>query len=424
MLQAANSKITTTILFDFFNRCIGTGDERQLVDVIVTDSSIKQVQAGQRQTEDGRIEPMQKTVDRIPAYDINYVMSNEKYHTYRIPASKWEKVISLLKKMAYVQDQLGYEFAKGEEDPREQLFLEKLPNNQFYAQQMVMQDLGLDWPVSVLLAEMQFKGSETFTNGDIEALETRFHKAGQMLNDAFHLVKRNLMVLHADKEIKRDHLLHYSNFIDFENHKVYASLSRFGWKLSGDNDADFGIVPAKLDPKDWEATFTSEASRTALMRLDTVFNGFNTYIDQHFQMSDADHELRTFTIKRLFAGAWNRVMKSSEMVYGMDLHALDAEVDVANEELMKEVIELDGKPGLDLNSWKAYDYTNADEPTLLKDFSPSLHEKYRQEFVQLMYTKLLTSGHSLLRPFSTKRVITDPAEIAEHKVGEVRTERF
>lgn len=416
MSQAANSQITTTILFDFFNRCIGTGDQRQLVDVIITDSMIKQQQANPKKQ-------ALKTVDRIPAYDINYVMDDQKYHTYRVPAKLWEKTISLLKKMTYANE-LGYDFKEGEEDPRLQLFLENLPNNQFYAQQCVMQDLGLDWPVSVLLEQMKLNGPETYTNGDIEALEDRFHKAGTMLADAFRLVKRNLQVLHVDTTIKRDHLLHFACFIDFENRKVYPSLNRFGWKLSGDKDADFGLVPAKLNPADWEEIFTSENARTALVRLNSAFNGFNTFVDQHFQIAEDDHDLRKFTIKRLFDGAWPNVMKTSDLVYSIELKDVKDEVDTANEELLKEVIEMPGKPGLDLTSWKVYDYTDNDQPTLIKDLSPSLHEKYRQEFVGLMYQVLLTSGHSLLRPFSTKRVITDPAELAEHKVGAVRTERF
>jgi len=416
MSQAAIPQSTITILHDFFMRCIGTGDERKLMDVIVTDSFIKQqVAIPQKQA--------MKTVDRLPSYDINYVMDDQNYHTYRVPAKHWESVISLLKRMAYAPDQLGYEFKKGEEDPREQLFIDKLPNNQFYAQQTVMQDLGLDWPVSVLLAETKFSGSESFTNGDLEALETRFERAGQLLGEAFHLVKRNLMVLHHDKTIKRDHILHYANFIDFASRKVHPSLNRFSWKLTGE-DTDFDLVPKALVVADWEDTFTSEQSRTALLRLNTAFNGFNTFVDQHFEIKEDDHELRAFTIKRLFDGAWPNVMKSSELVYSIEREAVEGEVASANEALLKEVIELSGVPGLDLNSWKAYDYTNADEPTLLKDFSPSLHEKYRQEFVGIMYQALLTSGHTLLRPFSTKRVITDPEEIAEHKVGEIRTERF
>lgn len=417
MSQAAVPNSVITILHDFFMRCIGTGDERKLMDVIVTDSVIKQqVAIPQKQA--------LKTVDRIPSYDINYVMDNQKYHTYRVPAKHWEATIAILKRMAYAPDQLGYEFKKGEEDPREKLFLDNLPSNQFYAQQTVMQDLGLDWPVSVLLAEIKFRGSETFTNGDLEALEERFHRAGELLGQGFHLVKRNLMVLAHDKTIKRDHILHYANFIDFANRKVYPSLNRFGWKLTGDKDVDFDLVPKALVTAEWEEIFTSDEARTALLRLNTAFNGFNTYVDQHFEIKEDDHELRAFTIKRLFDGAWPNVMKSSELVYSIDRDAVEPEVTIANEALLKEVIELAGVPGLDLNSWKAYDYTNADEPTLLKDFSPSLHDKYRQEFVGIMYQVLLTSGHPLLRPFATKRVITDPEEIAEHKVGEVRAERF
>ncbi len=49
------------------------------MDVIITDSMIKQQQANPKKQ-------ALKTVDRIPAYDINYVMDDQKYHTYRVPA--------------------------------------------------------------------------------------------------------------------------------------------------------------------------------------------------------------------------------------------------------------------------------------------------------------------------------------------------
>lgn len=431
MSYEAATQTDINILHDFFNKCVGTGDNRMIVDVVVTDSMIKQVHVNSDRSQ-------AKTVDRIEAKDVNYVFDDLTYRTFRIVAKNWDKTISVLKRLANPVDDETIEAlmetdpAKAQrlikqrdadtaEDPRNAVLVSPVKNH-IYLQPVIMQDLGVDFHITTLdVTGENFFGD--LTDGDIIGLEEHFAKAGTMLSAAFNKVKSNLVILGNVGAIKRDHILHYSTFIDFDTHNVAVSLNRFDAKLTGSDD-DFGIKPTKLVIEDWFDVFADDHSRAVLHRLNTVFGAYNDYVNSKLSVKESDPEARKYLIEKLFKGAWAKVMKSSELVYTMEEQFLRPEIEEASEKLLAEVEALKGDVKLDLTSLKAFDWTNPEEPVFVKDFSEELHKAYRQEFVQLFTNSLLYSGHELLKPYGVKTVITDPADIAAVPLGAVRTEAF
>lgn len=404
------------ILQNFFLNCIGTHDGRQLVDVVITDSFIKEMIGDDK----GRT----RTIDRLPAYDINFVFDNQKYRTFRVPVKHWDKALKTMNRMASITDG-SFVFEKGEQDPREQILVPTMQTH-FYKQAVVMQDLGLDWPVANLMNNAEWEASlEGITDGELAAIELRFDKLGKMLSESLHKVKANLNVIANDNTIVRDHNLYYSTFIDFEKRQLAVSLTRMGYKLTGNATDDFQLTPHALEVEHWDEIFTSENSQMALSRLSRLFANFNQYSLDNFQTSETNNPLRLFAIQHLFAKMWGQIMPMSEPVYSMSAEALQPQIDLVKEDILKKTLDSCANPGLDLNSWKVYDYTNADEPTMVLEIGVELYKTYRNEFVDLVYTQLLESRHTLLRPHTgSKTVITDPAEIAARPIGDVQMERF
>jgi len=407
MSNVTSLNTPTTVLHDFFVACIGTGDSRNLMDVIITDSLVKKLKANP----DGR---GAKTIDRVEAKDVNYVFDNGTYRTFRIVAKNWDKTISILKRFAAGTNK------ETDEDPRQELLLADI-NGQFYQQQVVMQDLGLDFPVSVLLAEEN--NFPDLNDGDIAALELQFEKAGSLLSAAFKQTKSNLLILGNDKDVKRDHIMHYTTFIDFDKRTVAASLNKFDYKLDGDKEKDFNMTPKELDVEEFKDIFTSDMGRSALLRLSTIFTSYNNYVVDKFakhKHSDSSN----YIIDMLFKGVWGNVMKSSDLVYSLDKAALTTEIEEACEKVLTIVADLGPNVKMDLNSLKAYDWSDTTNPVFVKDISPELHEVYRQEFVGMIMSSLLYTQHDSLKPYGIKKVITDEADIAAIPVGSVRASTF
>lgn len=402
------------ILQNFFNNCIGTGDERALMDVVITDSFIKEVQEDSK----GRAQ----VVDYLPAYDINFVFNTQKYRTFRVAAKFWDKALKTMKRMAETPVDL-FVLDKGEENPMEQL-LKSAIRGRYYRQAVVMQDLGVDFPVSVLFNNPVWEESLSgITDGDLAAIELRHGKLGSMLSEALKKVKANLNTIANDNTIIRDHNLYFSNFIDFNKRQLGVSLTRLGYKLTGDIN-DTQITPHKLEVANWSEIFTSEQAQQCLNRLNNVFANFNQYSMEYFQTEENEHPLRTYAVNHLFSRMWGQIMSMSEPVYFMDAEAMKHELESVAEEVLKEVLNSGVNPGLDLNSWKVWDYANPAEPKMVLDIGATMFTKYRNEFMDLLYSRLLTSGHTLIKPYGVKTVITDPAEIAARPIGDVRTETF
>jgi len=406
------------ILQSFFLNCVGSHDGRNLVDVLITDSFIKELVPNQNPNQRPR------TVDRHEARDINFIFDNGKFRTFRVMAKHWDKTLKLVKRMAHAVDG-PYEFQKGESDPREQLIFPAIQSH-FFAQRVVMQDLGVDLPTSVLFNEDKFiTDLEGVFDGDLTAIEKDFATLAKILNSALQRVRANISVIMNDMDVKRDHNLYYSNFIDFKQNHIYASLTKMSWRMTGNTIQDTQITPVKLENLEaWNDIFSGVQSRTAIERLSKTFNEFNAFVDQKFNSDFGKPDLLESTIKGMFNGMWSQLMQMAEPIYTMDEKSLSTETDKAAEELLTEVGALEGKPGLDLNSWKAYDHTDADAPVFLKDFGIDLFAKYRNEFVDALYSNLLQSNHPLTKPYTVKSIITDPAEIAAVPIGSSRMERF
>lgn len=409
----------TLIINDFFTLCIPQDENKVLMDIVVTPSFIKEYHNSNKQNQ-------RRIVDALPAKDINIIYGNQKYRTYRVVAKEWDRVIKTMSILATPYD------------PDKEVDLEKVPTSPFeliletptqqtgaenptyYAQPTIMQDLGVDWPVSVLTADNSAYWGD-LTDGDFARLEDRFEVLAKLFRNCAQAVKANLNVLVNDATIVRNHNLHFSHFIDFENSELASSLTRMGYKVKPGDKEEYSITPIKLDPKDWQEVFTSETSRRVVERLSVVFTGLNDYISLHLKDDKLRHPALREMAHQMLNNIWSMIMPMSEPVYSMNEPALGKELDEAMEEVLSVAVSSTDNPGLDINSWKIYDYTDIENPTFVLDISngPVL-EQFRPEFMTLLYSKMLRSQHKLIKPYVTKTLITDPEEIKARPIGDVK----
>lgn len=400
-----------SILQQYFDKFIGTQNETGLVDVVVTDSMIKEMQvlANNKQQICGYLE----------AKDINFVLSNGKYRTYRVPAKQWDKTISTMKQMVADDFDLLTAQIDGFIKPEEAV-LKPAINNRWYGQAVVMQYLGCEWPVSVLFASDEFVAQyEGITDGEMAGLELKFEKLGGQIADVLKRVKANLIVLSNDPDRPADHNLYYANFIDFDKKQIGVSLTKRGYLKPTEDEA---IVPEQFNLDDWASASTYSAD--ALNRMAHIWKGVNQYIVDNFSVDADTHPVKRFMIERMFTSIWGQLMPMAEPVYTMRIDAFGKELDDAMESILQVVADSCNTPGLDLTSWKVYDYTNVDEPVYVTSVEDMIFDKYVNEFAMFLYQRLLNSRHPLVRPYSVKKVITDADDLAAHAIGSVRTERF
>lgn len=414
-MNSTKDQAAIVVLHDFFNNCINLQANQQLMDILITDSMIKEIQMNKDHSK-GQV------VGYLPAKDINFIFTDNKYRTFRTSVKHWDQTIKTLKKYGQAKTDLP-KLLEGEENPLTKLLV-PTGKGRIYGQPVVMQDIGLDFHNSVLFSGDALNNElEGLYDGDLNEIEVKFAKVGKLISEALRTVKANLNILGNDPDIKRDHVLYYSTFIDFENKQLAVSLTRLGYRMTN-TDEDVEITPYPLNVNNWVDIFTSDLSKQVLNRLDKIFAGINIYLKQHFVDLDNKHPIKQQVIQELFSKLWPQLMQAAEPVYSFVIDDMTHELEAVQEEILTVVGNSCAKPGLDIPSWKVYDYTNPQNPQFVVDIGIEFYEKYRQEFMELVYQKLLYSGHTLLKPYGKKTVITDPEDLAQHAVGSIRTERF
>jgi len=397
----------------FFDSCIGTHDDRSVLDVIITDSLIREfTYVGEKA----------RVINHVKAYDVNFVFSNGKYRTFRVFQQHWSKVVALVKEMSTP----GLDVATLQTEIQDPRFWEIKPTNaaNHYGQAFAMQDLGCDYPISVLYspeAEEYWKG---VTDGDFAELEARFDKLAGTYHDSAKRVKANIVTLINDTTIVRNHNLFFSHFIDFDKRQLAVSLSRLEYKVDPNNEEEFQLTPAPYKEGDLDDVITGELGRQCLKRLTTAFNSFNEYAEKYFPKNVEQHPALTLIEDLLFKRMWSQIMPMSEQVYDMRADSMVKELDTEVEALLQHIKTVSAQPGLDMSSLKVWDYTDDKNPTMVEDIGAGYMLQFRPEFVKLITNRLAVMRHPLCRPHAVMKLVTDPKEIAARPIGDVRTESF
>lgn len=394
---------------NFFVGCVGTGDDRLLLDVVITDSLIKEFKPEGEQ---------RRLVDNHKAFDVNFVFGNSRYRTFRVFAEHWNKVIKMVKDLTNYSGELEMP-----DDPRHWI---TTPKNKahHYQQQVVMQDLGVDFHISTLDSPESTEYWQGVTDGDFTRMEDKFDSLSKTYTDAAKRVKANIETLITDTTIVRNHNLFFSHFIDFDKRHLAVSLTRLNYKVNPDNPSDFELDPKSLVADDFKDVIVSPLGVKCLERLETAFSNFNAFVDVNFSKDENQHPALTLMEDLLFKRMWSQIMPMAEQVYDMRADSMPEEVKAETEALLQHIKELSENPGLDLTSYKVWDYTDADNSTLVTDLGTNYLLNFRPEFVKLIINNLNVMRHPLCRPHAVMKLVTDKDEIKARPIGDVKTERF
>lgn len=257
---------------------------------------------------------------------------------------------------------------------------------------------------------------EGLNSGDIHHIDLRFKKVANITTDVIRQIRANLALISNDLNTVKDHDLYFGFFINKDTFELSPSLSRIEPMLP--EGGTFVLEQQPLNPADF--AYLGALGQTgittisnAVNRLNQAIKGFLVEADRHPLLLEYAEDLITQTFVML--------TQAGHMVYTFTYEGGKEKIDNLANDILGRLAGLPGVVGLDINSWRVWDYTNINEPVRLTepDFEGEIFNRYTDSFVTALYNYLITLQTPLLRPYSRREAVA-PEKVGEHAVGSIR----
>lgn len=251
---------------------------------------------------------------------------------------------------------------------------------------------------------------------DIINVDRKFSKLANIGTDMIKQIHANMKLIDADIETVKDHDLYFCFNIDKDNFKVQSSLTRIEPHLP-----EGGSITLNADPIDpSKFSYLSPLGRSAIETIIEATDRFNVATGEFLKIIDTADLLRTHG-EDLLIKLYGQLVGAGHMLYKFQYNAAKEMVEGVANDILDRLSKLDGQPGLDINSWKVWDYTDPTAPVKVDgvDFEEDIYNRYTESFVVALYGYLITLSTPLLRPYSKITKVSEE-DIQKHAIGSIR----
>lgn len=293
-----------------------------------------------------------------------------------------------------------------------------IKNNQFLVHPLCL-NLNLssiELPLSVMEAEVNYPEFDGLFNGDLKHIDLRFKKFASVMKDGINQIQANFRVIEGDINIKRDHDLYFAFGTDIDTTRIYACLTKVPAHLQG---KEMVINNKPVDQTDF--VDFSPMGRHAVQTITGVADSLNERLNSYVEEASKNPALKEYAMEMVKA-TFVMLGQTSHHIYKFSAEDGKELIESkANEILLALASMKDIRPGLDLNSWHLYDYTDASEPVRVRDVKviEDLMDNYTPSFVDALYSHMLNIADPLLRPYA-KIIPVAEENIKDHAVGSIR----
>ena len=258
------------------------------------------------------------------------------------------------------------------------------------------------------------------TSGDIQHVEAYFSKVANIGTDMIRQIHANLKLLDADINTVKDHDLYFCFHIDKTDFTVYPSLNRINPHLPESGQVMIETQPVVIEDYD----YLSPIGRSAIATLNEASERFNVTVTG-FLAAINKHPILVKFGEDLMLQLYGQLTGAGHMVYTFQYEAAKPLIEALANEVLGKLSKLDGIIGLDINSWRTWDYTNIEEPVLVTavDFESDIYNRYTESFMTAFYNYCITLNTPLLRPYSRREKVA-PERIKDHAIGSIRINKF
>lgn len=284
--------------------------------------------------------------------------------------------------------------------------------------------------IEIPLTELDKATKVTFktnvTTGDIEYIDNQFLKVSNKFKDIVKRIKASCAIIDADPKACKDHDLYFAFYTDnfrksksSEDFRIGACLTKAYPHLAGNtliiNSKEMDVNDLGFDPEG--------SSYMAACNIEEAVKEFDGTVKDLTKYAEKYPDLEGYIDEGILQ-IYMLISNHTEMIYRFNMEDGRAAIEkVANE----IYAELSTRPnvGLDINSWKVWDYTTPDEPVLVKDlnYTETILDDYTPTFVDALSVFLRDAGNPMVRPYAKLTQITDEEDIAKTPIGSIRMER-
>lgn len=253
-------------------------------------------------------------------------------------------------------------------------------------------------------------------SGDFHRADKAFTKVANVLKDVTKQINANLKLIAADPRLKKDHDLIFTYLVDKDTQLVRPTLDKVYPKLPAGGEMVLEQRPVVIDEwKDYPGlTMTAITTMVgSVSRLNQAINEFLLHGEQHPILKQY--------VTDIMKAASIQITNAWQPVYTFKAEDGQAVIDEVANQLLTELAALPGVPGMDLNSWETYDYTDRENPVKIEtvDYYKSIACAYTESFMKALYEYLLGLQNPLFRPYSRIQKV-DEADVGEHAIGSMR----
>lgn len=284
--------------------------------------------------------------------------------------------------------------------------------------------------IEIKLEELEKSAKGTFktnvTTGDIEYIDNQFLKVSNKFTDISKRIKASCAIIDADVHACKDHDLYFAFYTEnylkeqaSDDFHIGACLTKAYPHLAG-NTLIINAKEMDLDALGFEP---HTPSYMAAQNIERTAAEFDATVKELYVYTEKYPDLKGY-IQEGITQIYMLISNHTEMVYRFNMEdGRDLVEKVAND----LYAELSTRPnvGLDINSWKVWDYTNPEEPVLVKDldYTSTILDDYTPTFIDALSVFLRDAGNPMIRPYAKLTQVTDPEEIAKNPIGSIRVER-
>ncbi|EJI5696466.1 hypothetical protein NFI00_000169 [Salmonella enterica] len=272
-------------------------------------------------------------------------------------------------------------------------------------------------PESVFTQEEPLANAfEGLHSGDFHHIDLRFQKVANITTDTIRQIRANLTLIANDMNTVKDHDLYFGFFIDKDNFKLAPALSRIEPHLP--EGGTFTLEQQPLNPADF--AYLTSLGQTAIETIQRAVDRLNQAIQGFFKEADR-HPLLLAHAEDMITTTFVMLTQAGHMVYTFTYEGGKTMVDALANDILDRLSKLDGVVGLDINSWRVWDYTNPADPVRVNelDFESEIYNRYTDSFVTALYGYLITLTTPLLRPYSRREAVA-PEHVKDHAIGSIR----
>lgn len=272
-------------------------------------------------------------------------------------------------------------------------------------------------PEEVFTAEQKvFAELDGLYDGDIHRLEKEFNKVANITSETIKQINANLRLIAMDKGVVKNHDLYFGFYIAKDAYRIAPSLTRIEPHLP--EGGELVIEQQPLKAEDW--THLEGVGFGCVDHIIKAGNKLNAALAE-FEDMPGRHPIITGMAKDMLHGAMVMLTQAGHMVYRYKYEADKETVDNLTNDILTRLAALPGVIGLDLNSWRVWDYTDIANPVRVDsiDLEGEIYNRYIDSFVEALYNHMVTLNSPLLRPYSTREAVK-PENIGDHALGSIR----